>query len=59
MPSTKVFTRRSRKNVDKEGGDIIFYQPPPTFQERIKVLREGASVHNFKALKYKNRTLVE
>ena len=30
-PSTVVFTRRSRKKVDKEGGDVIFNWPPPTF----------------------------
>ena len=30
-PSTAVFIRRSRKKVEKEGGDIIFNRPPPTF----------------------------
>ena len=30
--STAVFTRRtSRKKLDKEGGDVIFKWPPPTF----------------------------
>ena len=39
-PSTAVFTRRSRKKAGKECSDAIFNRPPPTFQERIKVLRE-------------------
>ena len=29
--STIVFTRGSQKKFDKEGGDIIFSRPPPTF----------------------------
>ena len=54
---TVVFTRRaSRKKVDKEGGDIIFRKPPSTFQERLKELELGASITNFKALKYETRT---
>ena len=55
-PSTAVFIRRSRKKDDKEGSDVIFNRPPPTFQERIKVIREGVGVHDFKALKYETRT---
>ena len=35
-PSIAIFTRRTRKKVDKEGGDVIFIQPPPTFQDRLK-----------------------
>ena len=58
-PSTVVFTRRSRKKIDKEGSDVIFNRPPPTFHERLKVLREGVGVHNFKALKYETRTPTE
>ena len=34
--STVVFTRRSRKKTNKEGGDIIFRKPPPTFQDGLK-----------------------
>ena len=56
-PSIAVFTRRFRKKAGKEGSDVIFNRPPPTFQERLTVLREGAGVHNFKALKYETRTL--
>ena len=56
-PSTIVFTRRSsRKKVDKEGGDIIFERPPPTFQERMKELELGAGIRKFKVLKYETRT---
>ena len=44
-PSTVVFTERpSRKKVDKEGGDIIFRKPPPTFQDRLKELQDGARI---------------
>ena len=57
--STIFFTRRTRKKADKEGGDVIFNQPLPTFQERLKILRERAGVHNFKALKYETRTLTK
>ena len=57
-PSTAMFMR-SKKKAGKEGSDVIFNRPPPTFQERIKLLREGVGVHNFKALKYEIRTLVE
>ena len=53
---TIVFTRRScRKKVEKEGGDIIFKKPPPTFQERLKELELGDGITNFKALKYETR----
>lgn len=52
-PSTTVFTRRSsKKKVDKEGGDVIFRKPPPTFQDQLTELQDGAGVTNFKALKY-------
>ena len=54
--STIVFTRRSRKKTDKEGGYIIFRKPPPTFQDRLKELYDGASIIFFKALKYETRT---
>ena len=49
--STIVFTRWSRKKSDKEGSDIIFSQPPPAFQDRLKELRVGAGITNFNALK--------
>ena len=58
-PSIVVFTRRSKKKADKEGGDIIFSQPPPKFKEKLKALRGGASMANFKALKYETRTKEE
>ena len=45
-PSTAVFTRRSRKKAGKECNDVIFNRPPVTFQERLKILREDAKVHN-------------
>ena len=53
-PSTIIFTRRSRKKA-KKGGDIIFNRPPPTFQDRLKELKDGASITNFKSLKYETR----
>ena len=55
-PSTVVFSRRSRKKVDKEGGDIIFSRPPPTFQDRLKELEARVGTKNFKALKYAIRS---
>ena len=56
-PSTVVYTRRSsRKKVNKEGEDIIFRKPPPTFQDRLKELEAGVGITNFKALKYETRT---
>ena len=54
--STTVFTRRSsRKKEDKEGWDIIFKRPPPTFQERMKELELGDGIKNSKAFKYETR----
>ena len=53
--STAMVTRRSRKKDDKEGGDIIFRKPSPTFQDKLKELEAGASIKNFKALKCENR----
>ena len=44
-PSTVVFTRKSSsKKVDKEGGDIIFRKPPPTFQDRLIELEAGDGI---------------
>ena len=56
-PSTIVFSiRSSRKKADKEGGDIIFRKPPPTFQDRLKYLESQASITNFKVLNYETKT---
>lgn len=58
--STIVFTRRSsRKKADKEGGDIIFKRPPPTFEERLKDIESGLGIPNFKSLKHETRTTEE
>ena len=47
-----VFTRRaSRKKANKEGGDIIFRKPPPTFQERLKELESGARIKKLQSIK--------
>jgi len=50
-----MFTRRSRKKSNEEGGDIIFSRPPPTFQDRLKELEEEVGIIKFKALKYEIR----
>ena len=50
-----MFTRRSRKKVDKEGGGIIFNKSPPSFQDRLKELHVGVGITKFKALKYETR----
>ena len=56
-PSTIVFNRRSsRKKAKKEGGDIIFKIPPPTFQDRLKELEVGGCIKIFKELKYETKT---
>ena len=55
-----MFSRRSStKKLDKEGGDVIFKRPPPTFEERLKEMELGAGMANFKALKYETRTTEE
>ena len=54
-PSTTVFTRRSRKKANKEGGDIIFSKLPPNFQDRLKELQARVGITNFKELKYEIR----
>ena len=58
-PSVVVFNRRSRKKVDREGGDIIFNEPLSTFQDRLKELQEGVGITNFKELKYDTITKEE
>ncbi|MDF3686365.1 hypothetical protein [Enterobacter hormaechei] len=50
--------RSSKKKMEK-GGDVIFKRPPPTFQDRLKELQEGAGITNFKALKYDTRIEAE
>lgn len=58
--STIVFTRRSsRKKANKEGRDVIFKRPPPTFEERVKDLESRSCIKNFKALKYETRIAKE
>ena len=47
-PSTAMFTRWSKKKVDKDSGDIIFSWPPPTFKDRLKAFRGGVGMANFK-----------
>lgn len=49
--STTVFTRRSQK----KRSDIVFNKPPPSFQDKLKKLQEGARIKNFKSLKYETR----
>ena len=58
-PSTVVFTTRSKKKSAKDDSEVEFYQPPPTYEERMKQLRVGAGINNFKALKYETRTPAE
>ena len=58
-PYTIVFTRRTRNKVGEESSSVIFKKPPPTFENRLKALREGSSMANFRALKYETRTKVE
>ena len=58
--STIVFSRRSsRKKFDKEGGDVIFKKPPPTFEERLKAMESGVGMVNFKIPKYETRDIEE
>ena len=55
-PSIAVFTKRSsRKKSDKEGKDIMFKKPPPSFQDRLKDLQSRADITNFKALNHEIR----
>ena len=49
---TTVFTRRTRKGKSEP----VFVWSVPTFEERLKQLRVGAGICNFKALKYVIRT---
>ena len=52
-----IFTRRTRKG--KQESEVVFSKSPPTFEERLKQLRVGAGISNFKALKYETRTPAE
>ena len=55
-----VFSWRSyRKKLGKEEEQIVLKKPPPTLQERLKDMEEGAGVVNFKILKYDIRTAEE
>ena len=54
---TAVFTRRTRKG--KKDSEPVFVRSAPTFEERMKQLKDGAGICNFKALKYETRTLDE
>ena len=51
-PKTAVFTRRKGKAGK---GDVVFKNPPLTFEEHIKNLREGYRMENFRSLKYEIR----
>ena len=51
---TAVFTRKTRKG--KKESEPVFVRSAPTFEERMKQLKEGAGICNFKALKYETRT---
>ena len=51
---TAVFTRRTRKGVSQ--GEPVLVRSAPTFEDRLKQLREGSGICNFKALKYETRT---
>ena len=54
-PTTAVFTRRTRKGKSEP----VFIHPAPTFEERLKQIRVGVGICNFKALKYETQTPVE
>ena len=56
QPKT-VFTQRTRKG--KSESEPVFVLSAPTFEDRMKQLKEGAGICNFKALKYETRTLDE
>ena len=51
---TTVFTWRTRKV--KNESEPVFVWSAPTFEDRMKQLKEGAGICNFKALKYETRT---
>ena len=51
---TAMFTQRSRKG--KKESEPVFVRSAPTFEDRMKQLKEGAGICNFKALKYETRT---
>ena len=51
---TAVFTRRTRKG--KNESEPVFVWSAPTFEERMKQLKDGDGICNFKALKYETRT---
>ena len=55
-PTTAIFTRKSNR---KGGTNVVFSKPPPTLEERLKQMEEGAGITNFKALKYETRTDAE
>lgn len=52
---TTVLTRRTRRGKK----EVVLSKPPLTFDERLKQLRIGVGISNFKALKYESRTLIE
>ena len=47
--TTAMFTMRTRKG--KKESEPIFVRPTPTFEERMKQIRVGVGINNFKALK--------
>ena len=54
---TAMFTQRTRKG--KKESEPVFIRSRPTFEDRMKKLRVGAGICNFKALKYEIRTPAE
>ena len=51
---TTMFTRRTKKG--KKESEPMFVQSAPTFEDRMKQLRVGVGICNFKALKYETLT---
>ena len=56
---TVFYQRTSRKKSRKDKEKIFLKKPPPTLQENLKAMEEGAGVVNFKILKYDIRTTEE
>ena len=43
-PTIVVFTRRSRKKGAKDDSEVEFHRPPPTYEEKAKIVK-GWSRH--------------
>ncbi|WP_044909049.1 hypothetical protein, partial [[Clostridium] innocuum] len=46
-PPSAVFTKRKVRG--KEEKEVVFKRPPPTLQDKIKAIREGAGIANLKS----------